>query len=68
MNTIKVNDKVRILDNAFPGSNDPDDVAARGLIGVVKRVELDGRIEVFTDDDWYPLTVDEVEVIGESEE
>lgn len=60
---IQLGDKVRILNNAYEGSTDPDDVAARGLVGEVRWIESDGRIEVFTDDDWYPLTVDEVEVI-----
>ena len=31
----KIDDQVRILENAFPGSDDPYDIAARGKIGTI---------------------------------
>jgi hypothetical protein len=70
MSKIKLGDKVRILDNAYEGSDKPDDFAARGKIGVVVWVFDDDCVEVRTepDDEFYPLTIDEVEIVEADEE
>ena len=59
--TLKIGSKVLVKDNAFGDSMDREDVEARGKTGEIVWMELDGRIEVQTDDDFLPLTVDEVE-------
>ena len=62
---IKVGMKVKIKDNAFEGSLEPDDILARGKVGQVVYIGRNGEIEVVTDDDrdYYLLTVDEIEEI-----
>lgn len=63
---MEIGDKVLVKENAFSGSDEPGDIAARGKIGVVVWIEDDGRIEVAIDDgEFLPLTVDEVEVIDD---
>jgi hypothetical protein len=37
----KVNDRVRVRETAFPRSDDPDDLAARGKIGTITQIEGD---------------------------
>jgi hypothetical protein len=65
---IQIDDRVKILDSVYEGSTDPTDFEARGKIGRVVYVGTNGDIEVMTDDDneFYPLTVDEVKVIEEA--
>ena len=64
---IKLGDKVRVLDNAYEGSTDPDDLLFRGMVGVVRYINGDS-IEVQTEDDEFLLlTIDEVELLPAGE-
>ena len=64
--TILIGSKVLVKDNAFGDSDHPDDIAARGKVGIVIWMEADGRIEVQPeDDDFLLLTVDEVEELSD---
>lgn len=67
---IKVGDTVRVLDNAFGDSTDPDDIAVRGKVGTVDfdlHAELGpdwaGCLVVNIDDKLLHLLVDEVEAL-----
>ena len=60
---IEIGSEVRIKDNAFEGSLEPDDILARGRVGQVVYIGQNGEIEVITDDirEYYLLTTDEIE-------
>ena len=62
---IEVGSKVRIKDNAFEGSLEPDDILARGRVGQVVYIGQNGELEMITDDisEYYLLTIDAVEEI-----
>lgn len=67
---MKIGDKVRILDNAFGDSIDPDDIAARGKVGEVAcdledelGPDFTGCWVVTVDGKDKHLTVDEVELV-----
>lgn len=56
-------DKVRIKDNAFPGSDDPRDIEARGKIVEIVDFGKDGEIECWDDEgELYTLLEDEIEL------
>ena len=60
---IEIGSEVRIKDNAYEGSLEPDNILARGKIGTVIYIRND-EIEVLTEDDEFQLlTIDEVEEI-----
>lgn len=65
--TTQIGSRVLVKDNAFGNSTNPEDIAARGKFGKkVVWILDDERIEVQTDDDdFLPLTVDEVEEVEE---
>lgn len=63
----KSGDRARINERAFPGSNDPRDVAARGQAGVLLE-EMDDGLWCWRGDDGtvtYPITA-ELERIDDS--
>ncbi len=61
---IEVGSKVKIKDNAFEGSLEPDDILARGKVGRIAYWGRDNEIEVYTEDgEYYLLIVDEVEEV-----
>lgn len=66
---IEIGSRVRIKDNAYEGSDDPNDFLARGKTGTVAFSFGDGAWEVQGDDDeFYPLTEDEIEEIEDDQE
>jgi hypothetical protein len=59
---LKVGSKVRVKQNAYEGSDDPDDFLARGKVGEIVFSFGNGTWEVVTEDgEYYPLSTDEVE-------
>jgi len=68
----KIGDQVRILDHAFPGSDDPYDIAARGKTGIVTRNwdelgegwEDCWEVEVPELGDIFPVTESEIELVA----
>ncbi len=61
---LEIGSKVRIKDNAYGGSTDPEVIKTHGKVGKVVYIGKDGRIEVQTEDDEFEaLIVDEVEEI-----
>lgn len=59
---LQIGSKVRIKENAYEGSNDPDDFLARGKVGEIVFSSAHDEWEVLTEDgEYYPLTTDEVE-------
>ena len=63
----KVGDRVRILENAFPDSDDPEDAKARGKVGTIVWDMGDGlwHVEVEELDDPYcPVLESEIELVA----
>lgn len=61
---LQIGSKVRVKENAYEGSSVPNDLLARGEVGVIVYLGQDGDIEVQTEDDEFLLlTVDEIEEI-----
>jgi hypothetical protein len=58
----KVGDRVRILESAFPGSDDPDDAKVRGKVGIIIWDCGDGLWDVEVDDADLPVPVLESEI------
>ncbi len=59
---LEIGSKVRIRDNAYGSSTDPEAIKVHGKIGIVTYIGKDGEIEVQTENDEFEqLTVDEVE-------
>jgi hypothetical protein len=67
---ISIGQRVRISDNAFPGTDEPADIAARGKEATVfASVSDDGCWLVETDEyDLIPVTVDEIEPLTTEED
>lgn len=66
--TIQIGSRIRIKDNAYEGSDDPADFEARGKTGTVVYSFGDGAWEVQGDDDeFYPLTEDEIEEVKDDQ-
>lgn len=65
---LKLGSKVRVKENAYEGSDVPNDFLARGEMGVIVYLGQDGDIEVQTEDnELLLLTTDEVEEIEGAE-
>ena len=61
---LEIGSKVRIKENAYGNSTDPEAIKAHGKVGEVVYVGEDGEVEVQTEDDEFELlTIDEVEEI-----
>lgn len=61
---LQIGSKVRVKENAYEGSGVPNDLLARGEVGVIVYLGQDGDIEVQTEDDEFLLlTVNEIEEI-----
>ncbi len=59
---LEIGSKVRIRDNAYGGSTDPEAIKVHGTIGTITYIGKNKEIEVLTEDDEFEvLTVDEVE-------
>ena len=52
--------EVRILDNAFEGSDDPEDFKLRGKVGEVAEIWPDGEVLVIVGGIMAYLTIDEI--------
>ena len=64
----KVGDRVRIKEDAFPGSFDPYDVAARGQVGTITanwndELGEDWEVEIEELGDIFPVAESEIELV-----
>lgn len=67
---IQIGQRVRISKHAFPGSDEPDDIAARGKEATVfAAISDDGCWLVETDEyDLLPVTAEEIEPLAAKED